>query len=172
MKIAALLMPLAACTLVDAHAEVEDVCVSYPGVMVPAAAAGDTLIDQSFTLDNLDEIQELTKLVSDLEFVRAEARATSGIADFDFVHAAHLDVSSSDPASPLPTLDVYDCDGDCVPAGDTLTLPSAVQASAIAYVRSGSVLVDVQMLGQPPTEAWTMDIAVCFRGQLSYQTGI
>jgi hypothetical protein len=166
------LAPLAACTLVDAHADVEDVCVSYLGVKVPAAAWGATSIDQSFAVDNLGDIQNLTTLVSDLEFIRAEARATSGITDFDFVNAAHIAVSSDDPSSPLPTLDVYDCDGNCVPAGDTLTVPSAVTSSAIAYVKSGSVLVDVVMIGQPPTAAWTMDLDVCFRGQLSYQTGI
>ncbi len=137
--------------------------------MLPAASPDASSIDQSFTVDDLGEVQSLSAIVSNLTFVRAEAHATSGIDNFDFVDAAHITVASDVPSPPLPALDVYDCDGDCVPDGSTLTVPSNVQQSAIDYVESGSVLVDVSLVGQPPTVAWTMNVDVCFSGQLSYQ---
>ena len=162
----------AGCTLVDAQAEVREVCATYAGLQLPAADLGATVVDQSFVVNQLDAIQSLAGLVSDLEFVRAQARATSGIAGFEFVEAAHIAVSSGDPSSYLPTIDVYDCDGDCKLSGNSLTLPSRLSQSAIDYVKSGSVVVEVLLVGQPPTAAWSMDVDVCFRGHLRYQLGI
>jgi hypothetical protein len=167
-KLALLLLALSAC-VADAKADIQDVCVTYSDIAVPAAQWGDTAIDQTFHEDDLGEVEQLAQYVTNLQFIRAEATAVSGITDFDFVQAAHVDVASDNPRSKLPQLDVYDCDGNCVPRGDTLTVPSDVQSSAIAYVQSGSIVVDLEMLGQPPTQDWTMDLDVCFRGQLDYQ---
>jgi hypothetical protein len=164
-----IVIALSGCTVAQAKANITEMCVSYPGVMIHGVTPGTTTVDHVWMDSNLSAIQSLASLVSDLQFVRVDATAVSGISDFTFVQAAHVTIASGDPSSTLPTLDVYDCDGDCDPTGDTLSVPSTLQQSAIDYVESGSVVLDFQMVGEPPTNDWTMDIDVCFRGELGYQ---
>ena len=160
------------CTVAKAQVEVTQMCVTYAGVQIAGVDPGTTTLDHTFTYDKLGPIQNLISLVSDLEFVSMDAHAVTGVTDFDFVQAAHVTVASGDPSSTLPTLDVYDCDGDCVPVGDSLTVPSTLEQSAIEYVESGSVIVDLQIAGQLPVDDWTMNVDACFQGQLAYEQSL
>jgi hypothetical protein len=63
---------------------------------------------------------------------------------------------------------MYDCDGDCVPDGDTLALPAGLARNAIEYLRSDSIKVDLQFVGEIPAASWTMDVDVCLKGSASY----
>jgi hypothetical protein len=159
---------LPACPLLDVTADAEEVCLTYPNLKVPAAG-GETSLDQSFTFDDLSKIHDLTKLDANLEFTRAQIRATSGIADFSFIHSARLDVSSGDAASTLPTLTMYTCDGDCDPDGATLDIPADTVSNAVDYLRGDSVKIGVAFEGALPTVAWTVDIDVCMKASASYR---
>jgi hypothetical protein len=162
------LLALPGCPLLDVEVDAQEVCLSYPNFQVPAAGTGETALHQSFVFDDLSAVKDITKLDANLEFVRAEVRATSGIQSFDFIHAVHIVVASGDPASTLPPMTMYHCDGDCAPDGDRLEIPAAVGADAIAYLRSSSVKIDLDFEGQVPAVAWTMDIDVCMKARAGY----
>jgi hypothetical protein len=158
---------LPGCPLLDVQADAQEVCLTYPNLVIPAAG-GEHALTQSFVFDDLSSVHDLTKLDANLAFVRAEVRATSGITEFSFVEAAHLVVSSGDPASTLPPLTMYDCDGDCAPDGNRLEIPAAVAANAIDYLRSNSVKIDLTFQGTVPDTEWTMDVDVCMKARAHY----
>jgi hypothetical protein len=79
-----------------------------------------------------------------------------------------VSVASGDPESTLPTMSIVDCDGDCLPDGTTLSLPAETQQSAIEYVKTGSLVVDLDLRGALPAEAWTADVDVCMSGRFRY----
>jgi hypothetical protein len=157
-----------ACTVASAQVDVTDLCVPYDGVNIAGVASGTTFVDHDWTFTKLGVLPELVQSVSDLQFVRIEAQATSGVSDLGFVQAAHVTVGSGNPDAMLPTVDAYDCSGNCVPDGSTLDVPSMLQTSAIAYIESGSVQVDLEVDGTLPVQAWTMDVQLCFRGDVGY----
>ncbi|HET7503531.1 MAG TPA: hypothetical protein VFK02_21060 [Kofleriaceae bacterium] len=158
---------LPGCPLLEVQADVPEVCLTYPNIHVPAAP-GLTSLDRSFVFDDLSAVQDLADLEADLQFVRAEVRATSGIDGFGFVEAAHIVISSGDPASTLPALTMYDCDGDCAPDGNRLELPAGLANNAIDYLRTNSIVIDVDFQGQVPTVPWTMDVDVCMKAKAGY----
>jgi len=164
------LMTLPACPLLDASADVQETCISYPGVQVPAMPASARMVDQSFTVGNLDSFKTLADQGFTLAFAKGTVTATSGISDFTFVTSAQLSVASGDPSSTLPTLDVFDCDG-CTTSGSALTIDASSQTDAAPYVETGSLVVSVVLAGTPPAVAWSMDVDVCMTGQASYQLG-
>lgn len=158
---------LPGCPLLNIEAEVAEVCLSYPNLQVTSPTAQRS-IRQSFVFDDLSAIHDLAKQDADLELVRAEVRATSGIENFGFVQAVHVVVSSGDPDTTLPPLTMYDCTGDCVPAGNALEIPAAAGNNAIAYLRGDSVLIDLDFVGEIPAGTWTMDVDVCMKARVSY----
>jgi len=158
---------LPGCPLLDAEVEVHEVCMTYPDVQVDGVATGTTL-QSSFTFNDLSRLHTLVDLDANLQFVRGEVRAKSGITDFSFVHAAHVTIASGDPSSTLPTLDLFDCSGNCVANGQALELPAAVQQEAVEYVRGDSVIVGLDFDGQLPAQAWSMDVDVCLNGHVAY----
>jgi hypothetical protein len=158
---------LPGCPLLEVQADLPEVCLSYPNIRVPAAS-GLSSIDQSFVFDDLSAVKDLTDIDASLQFVRAEVRATSGIDGFGFVHAAHLVISSGDPASTLPSLTMYNCDGDCAPDGNRLELPAALANDAFAYLRTSSVVIDLSFQGEVPTVPWSMDVDVCMKASAGY----
>jgi hypothetical protein len=162
---------LPACPLLDVTADAQEVCLTYSNLKVPAAPDGLTDADQSFTFNDLSKIHDLTKLDANLELVRAEIRATSGISDFSFVEAAHLSVSSGDDNSTLPPVTMYDCDGNCDPNGATLEIPATDVSNVVDYLRTDSIKVDVSFKGQLPSVDWMMDVDVCFKASASYKVG-
>jgi hypothetical protein len=169
---ALLLLFVSACTVAKAQVDATDMCLSYSGVSIKGVAPGTTTLDHVFTYDKLALIQAFAKDVSNLQFVSITATAESGITSFDFVQAAHVTVASGDPTSVLPAIDVYDCDADCVPDGDSLTVPSTFQSSAIDYIDTGSIVADLQIDGNLPVDDWTMDLDFCFSGDLTYEAGL
>ena len=158
---------LPGCPLLTIEAEVAEVCLSYPNLQVTSPTAQRS-IKQSFVFDDLSAIHELAQQDADLEFVRAEVRATSGVESFGFVEAVHIVVSSGDPDSALPPLTMYDCDGDCAPAGNKLEVPASLAANAIEYLKSNSIVIDLDFQGNVPESSWTMDVDVCMKARASY----
>lgn len=159
---------LPGCPLLDIEADVPEVCLRYPNLQVETTK-GATSFKQSFAFDDLSSVHDLTdKLDANLEFVRAEVRATSGIDSFAFVRAVHIVVSSGDPNSTLPPLTMYDCNGDCVPEGATLDIPAAVGHDAIEYLKSNSVVIDLDFQGEVPASTFTMDVDVCMKARAGY----
>jgi len=161
-----LLLVLPACPLLDVEVEVGEVCMTYHDVRVDPTKLGVT--SESFVLDDLSAFDDLLELDTNLELTRAELRATSGVTDLAFINSAHVTLASGNPESTLPTLSVVDCDGDCLASGTTLSVPAGVQHDATEYLRSGSIVVELDVAGELPDHAWTMDVDVCMRGRAGY----
>jgi len=166
----ALLAAASACsvTVADVEVKVTDLCVPYNGVTIDGVDPGITELDHQFTYTKLAALQSLAADIKDLEFISLGATPESGVTSLDFIDAANDTVSSGDPSSPLPTIDVYDCAGDCVPNGNTLEVPAMLETSALAYIETGSIIVDLEIDGQLPTSNWVIDLDACFSGQLDY----
>jgi len=158
---------LPGCPLLDVQVDAPEVCLSYPNLQIPGAAGLSTL-QKTFVFDDLSAVKDLAKLDGNLQFVRASIRATSGIDSFAFVEAAHVVVSSGDPASTLPALTIYDCDGDCAPDGNQLELPASAATNALDYLRTNSIVIDLDFEGQAPAVEWTMDVDVCMKVRAGY----
>jgi hypothetical protein len=168
--LALLTASVAACGVTVAQAEVKvtNLCVPYNGVTIQGVDPGTTEVDHQFTYTKLAALQNLAQEIQNLQFVSLSATAVSGITDLSFIQAANVTVASGDPSSPLPTIDVYDCDGNCVPNGNTLDVPATFQVSALAYIETGSVVVDLEVDGELPINDWVIDISACFQGTLDY----
>jgi hypothetical protein len=162
------LVMLPGCPLLSIEADVPEVCLSYPNLQV-MTDKNVSSIKQTFVFDDLSAVHEFTdKLDANLEFVRAEVRATSGVDSFAFVQAVRVVVSSGDADSNLPPLTMYDCDGDCVPDGNKLEIPASVGRDAIEYLKSDSIIIDLDFQGEIPASSWTMDVDVCMKGKAAY----
>ena len=162
----ALLLVLPACPLLDVEVEVGEVCMTYHDVRVDATNLGAT--SESFVIDDLSGLDDLLELDTRLELTRAEFRATSGVASLAFINRAQVTIASGDPESTLPTLDVVDCDGDCLANGTTLSVPAGAQQDATEYLRTGSLVVELDVAGELPQQEWTMDVDVCMSGRVGY----
>lgn len=158
-------LPLAStgCPLLDIEADVSEVCVTYANVAIEGVT-GDR-VQHSFTADDLGQLQTFVEQDAALSFTRVAIRAHGGFGRID---AASVSVASGDPESTLPTMSIVDCDGDCLPDGTTLSLPAETQQSAIEYVKTGSLVVDLDLRGALPAEAWTADVDVCMTGRFRY----
>jgi hypothetical protein len=162
------LVMLPGCPLVDVQADVPEVCLTYPNLQVQTPAVKS--LSQSFVFDDLSAVHELAKQAN-LELVRAELRATSGVENLAFVHAVNVVVASGDPQTTLPPLTMYNCDGDCTPDGGTLEVPAALTHNVIEYLKGDSITIDIAFSGEIPEATWTMDIDVCMKGSAGYTVG-
>jgi hypothetical protein len=162
------------CTLVDVEVRVPEVCLSYDeleveGVPLPEGIDGTHTIQRSFAIDDLSSFHEITDHDADVAFVRGEILALSGISDFSFIDAARIVISSGDEGSTLPPLVLFECDGDCVAAGGALDMTPDARRDAVEYLRGNSLVIDIEMTGRPPADAWSMRVDVCFQASARYQ---
>ncbi|HEY6037231.1 MAG TPA: hypothetical protein VIV58_23285 [Kofleriaceae bacterium] len=162
------LLVLPACPLLDVNAQVQEVCMTYTGVMIPGVPAGQTSIDQSFTIDQLQGAKDLADADAQLTFTHAEVRAVSGVSDFSFVQKADLSIASGDPNSTLPTISVFDCEG-CGTTSSALDVDNATTVPVQDYVKTGSLVVTIALQGTPPANDWVADVDVCMSGSISYK---
>jgi hypothetical protein len=162
------LLVLPACPLLDVQAQVEEVCLTYRGVTIPGVPVGQTSIDQSFTLDQLQGAKDLADADAQLTFTHAEVRAVSGVSGFSFVQKADLSIASGDPNSTLPTVSVFDCEG-CGTSAATLDVDNAATVPVQDYIKTGSLVVTIALEGTPPANDWIADVDVCMSGNISYK---
>jgi hypothetical protein len=155
---------LTACPLVELEVAAPEVCLRYPDVHVDGfdGATGVTTIHQSFVVDDLSAIHDITDGDADVTFVRGELLALAGVDGFAHVDAARITISGGDGASSLPPLTLYQCAGDCVPEDGTLDMTPEVEQDALAYLRLDAITVDLEVTGELPRDPWAMDVAVCF----------
>ena len=158
---------LPGCPLLTIEADVEEVCLRYPNLKIDNATAASS-ITESFVFDELSDIHELAEQDADLQFVRAEIRATSGVENLAFIRSVKVVVSSADPGTTLPPLTMYDCDGNCVPDGAALEIPAGLGSNAIEYLRSDAIAIDIDFEGEIPAGSWTIDVDVCMKARAAY----
>ena len=165
MKLALLIAipALSGCPLLELEADVGEVCVTYKDVAIEGVT-GDR-VQHSVSANDLGKLQTFVEQDANLAFTRVALRSQSSLA---FVSAATVAVASGDPESTLPTLSIVSCDGDCLPDGATIAIPATTHHSAIDYVKTGSLVIDLDLRGQLPSGAWTADIDVCMTGNFRY----
>ena len=166
------LLALPACPLLDVTAQVQEVCMTYSGVTIPGVPVGQTSIEQSFTLDQLQGASAFARSAANadaqLTFTHAEIRAVSGVSGFSFVQKAELSIASGDPNSTLPTLSVFDCEG-CGTSSPALDVDNATTVPVQDYIKTGSLVVTIALQGTPPENDWVADVDVCMSGNISYK---
>ncbi len=159
---------LPGCPLLEVEVEVPSACMTYANVEVAGAADDQaTAVSESLVIDDLSAFAPLTGPDSDVRFIRAAVRAIRGVDDVGFVAGATLVLASGDPESELPAL-VYACDGDCPSSSTELEIPVTPGDSALAYLRSQSLLLELELRGQMPADAWALDVEVCLSATTSY----
>lgn len=171
------LLPLLVCAVLPACSElaqvdvvVDEVCLTYPDLQVPARVAGLTptqTLAQSFTFDDLAPLHQLLDYDANLEFVRAQVRTSDSDALAGIERAA-VGLASADANQTLPRIVAYACDGDCVEPDASLQLPAESVSDALGYLSAKTLAVDLSASGTLPTRAWKMDVDVCMSGRARY----
>lgn len=168
--VAPALLLLTGCPLLDVEVEVAEVCITYNDV--PIEGVPLEALDHVETTVLLDDFAELRELVSrqdvDLRFTRAEIRAVD-VPSIGPITSARVVVASGDPESTLPTLTVVECTDNCLVDGTTLAISADVQESALEYVKSASLVVDLDLHGRLPATQWHADIDVCMSGRAGFR---
>jgi hypothetical protein len=165
---ASLLALQAGCPLLDISAEVPEVCITYSDFEVDGSVASRD-VSESFTFDDLSAFRRLAELDAGVAFTRAEVRVKDGIDSLSFVEAFSASIASGDPDSPLPTLVLFDCAGDCAAAGASLSVKAADAEDALAYVQSSSLVIGVAFTGEIPRTRFTLDVDVCMKARVGYR---
>ena len=148
---------LTGCPLVEVTAELEEVCITHTDVHIDGVT--ETSVSQHFTFADLSDVHDLLQLDADLRFTRAEVRPTSGVTDLAFVQSAHV---AFDDAP------VFACDGDCPTLDHAAALFAASPVNAVDYLAQDSVEVSLDVTGQLPATAWTVDVDACVKGHITY----
>jgi hypothetical protein len=174
------LVLLSGCPLLDLQADVQSACATYSGVQIAAMPSVTTTIEQSFTVDDISALQQLTDDGFQLTFERGDVLPDTGITSLGFVDSAEITVttgsgsasgSGNAASATLPPLD-FAC-ANCGSAGSDLAFEPAGSAGsatdAAPYVAGGSLVVTVDLTGTPPAVAWSMNVDVCVTATASVQ---
>ncbi|HLL25441.1 MAG TPA: hypothetical protein VK427_25065 [Kofleriaceae bacterium] len=154
---ALLLLCLTGCLQIEA--EIEESCVTRSGVEVEGVELSS--LSQTFMIDDLSEVHRFTDNAdADIQFVRATIRPTSGVTSLAFVEAASVVIEGET---------VYACAGDC-PSGEGVELPSQTRTDAMKYLSADALAFTLSVDGELPKTAWTVDVDVCVRGNVSYSS--
>ena len=157
----------AGCPLLDIQADVPEVCITRPGLEIDGEFASSSIND-SFEFNDLSALNDIADLDAGIAFTRAEVRVASGVESLAFVSEFRATVASGDPESTLPTLVLFDCNGDCATVGSSLTVPAAFVEDALQYVKSESLVLDVKFSGEIPKTKFVLDLDVCMKGHIGY----
>lgn len=146
--------------------DVEEVRLGYRDVEVKGGGGGMGAVKHGFAFDDLGALRELVDLGADIRFVGAELRATSGVEDLSFVDQVQLAVASGAADAALPELVLYGCKGNCDVRGKGIAMTPAAKPKASEYLESGSLLIDLDIVGRLPGRAWTLDVEVVLEARL------
>ncbi|HVK86201.1 MAG TPA: hypothetical protein VM513_18905 [Kofleriaceae bacterium] len=151
--------------------DVEEVRLSYRNVEVKGGGNGMGASKHGFTFDDLSALEELVELGADIRFAGAELRATSGVDDMSFVDQLQLAVASADPDAGLPALVLYGCKGNCGAHGQGIEMKPEKKPHAGDYLGTGSLLIDLDIVGKLPGKPWTLDVDVVLEAHAEYELG-
>jgi len=148
---------LTGCPLLEVDVEMQEVCITRRGVEIEGVT--ETSFSRGFVFDDLSDIHELLEHDADLRFVRARIRAASGVSGLGFVDSAAVSFENTP---------VYSCDGDCPTLDNEIELAAGVQTNAVDYLAQDSIAVQLEVSGELPATAWSVDVDVCVRGHIKY----
>lgn len=145
---------------IAAEVEVESVCVTRAGIEIgPTNGHSATT---SFTIDDFGTIGELAAKNGEMYFTQIVIRPDQGT--IGSISTAQATVSSGDPNSSLPTLEMM-CSGDCIDADGNIPMPAGLDRDAASYVSSGTIIIELAVTGELPAEPWTVTVDVCVAGR-------
>ncbi|MEZ4361858.1 MAG: hypothetical protein R3B48_16835 [Kofleriaceae bacterium] len=156
------LVSLPGCPLLQLEAEVSQVCVARSDIAAPSSGGQRELV-LSVTLDDLAALGDLLDDDDVLHFTRAAARPRDGLASLAFVERAEISIVVEDSAA----LRAFACDGTCGQPDGSLVLGGASDANAAPYLKAPQVTIEVTLVGDAPTQEWTLDAEVCLAGKLT-----
>lgn len=156
--------------MLSVQADVPDVEVTEHDIAfagVPnAGLLGDLSMGMSFTQER-PGLNLPAALDSTVEAVKVELRAKTGIQDFSFLRALRVTMTPTDStAGPVELVSYEKAAGSVV--GTTLTIPSKNPVNILDQWKADSAIFSFEVAGTLPEQAWTIDMGVFFKGQLSY----
>jgi hypothetical protein len=157
--------------MLSVQADVPDVQVTEHDIAfagVPnAGLLGDLSMGMSFTQER-PGLSLPTALDSTVEAVKVELRAKTGIQDFSFLRALRVTMTPKDStAAPVELVNYEKAEGSV--SGTTLTIPSKNPVNILDQWKADSAIFSFEVAGTLPEQAWTIDMSVFFKGQLSYK---
>jgi hypothetical protein len=155
---------------ISVEADVPDVVVTQHGITmggVPAglSGGGDLSTNLSFT-QTLPDLNLPKDLDSSVKAVKVDLIAQTGIDNFDFLSSMRITMSPPGSAAPIELINYEKGDGT---TGKTLSIESLNPVNILQQWKANSAVFNVQVAGHLPSQAWTMDMAVHFSGQVSYK---
>ncbi len=164
-----LAMGAGGCAL-SVEADVPDVAVTQHGISmvgVPGASAlGDVSTHLTFK-QSLPDMNLPKDLDSSVKAVKVDLVAQSGIANFDFLKTMRITMSPDGSPAPIELINYEKADG--ATTGKTLSVDSLNPVNILDQWKANSAVFDIQVAGQLPSAAWTMDMTVHFSGSVSYK---
>ena len=172
------LVALPGCPVLALQADVQSACVTYSDIQVDAMPPVMATMEQSFTVNDISSLQQLTSDGFQLTFERGDIVPDTGITSLGFVDSAQISVSAgSGSATPAP-LD-FSCancgsDGSALAfepdgSGSDAAWGSGSAIDAAPYFANGAIVVTVDLTGTPPATAWAMNVDVCVTATASYE---
>jgi hypothetical protein len=163
-----------ACML-SVEAEVPDVEITQHDIGftgVPGGAQlGELSTGMSFTQE-LPAVDFLQGIDSNVQAVKIELRAKTGIKDFNFLRSLRITMSpksnnGNSTVEPIELINYEKAAGGTV--GATLTIPSKNPVNILEQWKAESAVFNVEVSGTLPEQAWTIDMSVHFAGKVSYK---
>jgi hypothetical protein len=152
------------CPIASVEVDVSEVCVSHD---VEVGATDGSSTTASFTVDDFGKLGELAGQDSEAQFTALRFPDLAAKAPAAQISQARAAIASGNPDAALPTLEVA-CDGNCT----DIAVPAELEANAVGYIRSGSIVVELELHGSGlPTEAWSAKVDVCMAGAFAYSVG-
>ena len=165
------------CPLVEIEVEAQSVCVSVERIEFEGAAALEegegtaaieTTVDATESAQAISEALSVANLTSTFALTKVEARINAGPSapnNFEFVEALQLVAHA--PSTDLAPVVLVDCE-DCS-ATDAELDRGMDPVDMSSYIHSGELVLDIAVVGQPPQEAWSMTVDLCFASTASYE---
>jgi hypothetical protein len=157
--------------MLSVESELSDIEVTQHDIAfegVPnAALLGDVSTALSFTQERPD-LDFTNGLDSSAQAVKVELIAKTGIQNFDFLRALRITMTpkvSTD--EPIEIINYEKADGAVV--GATLTIPSKNPLNILEQWNADGAVFNVQVAGNLPEQAWSIDMSAHFSGKISYK---
>ncbi len=168
------------CPLVELEVEAGSVCVSIERVefdVSPEVELVDGVVSLESTVDATELAQAISSALTAAHFTstfvltQVEARLNPGPTvpqSFEFVEG--LQIVARAPLAELPATLILDCE-DCSVTGSEFD-QKIDPVDMSSFINSGELVLDVTVLGQPPQEAWSMSVDLCFASTARYERSL
>jgi hypothetical protein len=165
------LATLASACAFSVEVDIPSVEITQRGLRMPGVPktnrSGDVSVSSSFTYSSSNTAW--AKSMNSRVYVRqVEVTASSGVADLDFIHSAHLTMADSDDSDTTTELVSYDrCDKAPSSSVIDVSMPKPVDITTLWS--AAKTVIELQVAGRPPEQDWAVDVTMKLDGEITYK---